>query len=410
MFAAESYSAEQVFYYAKTKTVYTHHRLQYLMEQARSRQATQEEITEMLTLIAQDEEGRVIAALNTFHHVPDFAAEAALTPELYALAKEILAADKLPAVAARRLPLRRWWQVAAAVVLLAGASWLWLQYRPQGKPGSLTAQQPVADTATARGTVLTLSDGRKLALDSLGNGEITAENGTRLVFRNGSLQYNAAAATDSTLALRYNTITTPTGNPFQLTLPDGTRVWLNAVSSLTYPLAFAHGQRQVALTGEGYFEVAANTQAPFIVTNNRLQTQVLGTAFNMKCYDDEPLAQTTLVNGAVRVTKENRSTLLQPGQQLSAAADTWRVTPADMEAVLAWKNGQLQLNNADIATVMRQVARWYDVTVLYPNGVPDIPLDGYVQKEAGLEQAVEILKAGGLHCKLENKTLIIFHH
>lgn len=405
---AESYSAAQVFYHRpKTKTVSVSDRLLYLMQQARSRKATHDEISEMLSLIAQDEEGRVIAALNHFHHMPEDVEEEELTPELLALAREILSADKLPAVPAKRRYLPVWAKVAAFITLLAAGYWLWMQYQPAAVTTKALAQQATSH-ALPKGTVLTLSNGRQLMLDSLGNGEITEENGTRLVFRNGSLQYNAGA--DSTLATRYNTITIPRGNPFQLTLPDGTHVWLNAVSSLTYPLAFTGKKREVTLTGEGYFEVTANAQQPFLIKNNRLETKVLGTSFNIKCYEDEPLAQATLIEGGIQVEKEGKAMLLRPGQQLNAGEGIWKVVPADTDAVLAWKNGQLQLHEADIATIMRQVARWYDVTVVYPQGVPNRQLEGYIQKEKGLEETVEILKSYGLHCKLEEKTLMIYPH
>lgn len=380
------------------------------MEKARDRQASPEEFSELLSLIALDEEGKVMEALNRFHTIPEQPGEEVLPAELshlYQVAREVLEADKLPAAArVKRMPAVYRWLAAAIALLLAAGTWLWLQQAPSTKTNTPTAQakKPVT-TPAATGAVLTLSNGRRLVLDSMGNGVITAENGVRLVYKNGSLVYDATTAAATSLG--YNTITTPRGRQFSLTLPDGTRVWLNAVSSLKYPVAFTGNTREVALTGEGYFEVAADAGTPFIVKNNRLDIEVLGTAFDLMCYAEEPSAKATLVNGAVKVKKAAQASVLQPGEQVVAGDKKWQVVTADIEAVLAWKNGVFHLNNADIATVMRQMARWYDVDIVYPGGIPDKQLAGYLQREKGLEESIEILKASGVHCRLENRTLII---
>lgn len=390
--------------------MFTRERLHYLMEKARSRQASSEEVSELLSLIALDEEGKVIEALNRFHAVPEQPGGEVLPAELshlYQVAREVLEADKLPAAAPvkRIRPFYRW-LAAAGVLLLAAGSWLWLQQPSATQtPGSTARNEKAAAVAPEKGTVLTLSDGRQVVLDSLGNGIVAAENGAQVVFKNGSLVYNGKATAGA--AMVYNTITTPRGRQFSLTLPDGSRVWLNAMSTLKYPVAFSGAAREVALTGEGYFEIAPDARMPFVVNNQRLQIEVLGTSFNLMCYAEEPDARATLVTGAVQVKKDNHTAVLQPGEQVVAADTRWKVVNADVEAVLAWKNGVFHLNNADIATVMRQMARWYDVEIAYPGGVPDKPLAGYLQREKGLEESIEILQASGVHCRLEGKTLII---
>ena len=189
---------------------------------------------------------------------------------------------------------------------------------------------------------------------------------------NGKLAYT----TDGTAAneVLFNSINTPNGGQFQITLADGTKVWLNSASSLRYPTSFPGEKRVVELTGEGYFEVAHNAKQPFLVKVNDMEVAVLGTHFNINSYSDEPSVKTTLLEGKVKVSKAGNYILLNPGQQavVSPLQNEIRIAnDVDLEEVVAWKNGRFLFNSANIETIMRQVARWYDVDISYESKIND---------------------------------------
>jgi ferric-dicitrate binding protein FerR (iron transport regulator) len=387
-------------------------RLNYLLEQARQQRATLEEYRELRDMIIRDESGSITEEVNAFHAAAWQGAAAALPydPAYWqAVAREVLEADKVKATP----PVRRLyasgifkWAAAAVFVLLATGAYLWINNH-HGKRPSVASRQKMLITPGKDGAVLTLSDGKQVVLDSLGNGVIATENGTQVIFKNGQLAYDAKGVTEPG-AVVYNTITTPRGRQFSMMLPDGSKVWLNAVSSLKYPTSFTGGSRKVELTGEAYFEIATDVTAPFIVQNNKMKVEVLGTAFNMMCYSDEPQAKTTVASGAVRVTGQGHIAELHAGKQVIAGNQEWQLVQADLDEVLAWKNGLFQLNSVDIPTVMRQIARWYDVEIVYAGGVaPQNKLVGFLKREKGLDEAIAILEESGVKCTLENRKLIV---
>ncbi|MEO9021462.1 MAG: FecR domain-containing protein [Ginsengibacter sp.] len=242
--------------------------------------------------------------------------------------------------------------------------------------------------------VLTLADGSTIILDSAQNGTITTQGNIKILKLNGMLTYNNLSKKASPLL--YNTISTPRGGQYQLILADGSKVWLNAASSLRFPASFEGKERKVELLGEAYFEVAKNASMPFKVKTNGMEVEVLGTHFNINSYDDESSIRTTLLEGRVKINKNNTSSFLKPGQQaqVNKAGEIRIVNDADMEEAVAWKEGKFQFDRADIHAVMRQVARWYDVDVEYKGPVVS-HFGGTISRNVNLSQVLNMLHLTG---------------
>ncbi|WP_346316511.1 FecR domain-containing protein [Chitinophaga sp. YIM B06452] len=302
----------------------------------------------------------------------------------------------------RRIP--RWLRYAAMIALFAGIAgyFFWQQRIPAD-------EIPLADVApgTTKAT-LTLHDGSVITLDSAGRKTLQQGQST-VQQQGGQLQYDVQGKED---VIVYNTLSTPRGGQFRLILPDGSRVWLNAASSIRYPTAFAGKERLVEVSGEAYFEVEQDEQQPFVVSlrqGNRVE--VLGTSFNINAYLDEPAMQTTLLEGAVRVSNAGGSSILSPGQQaIVAGSNAIRVTQAKNPAqAIAWKEGLFNFEGASLDDVMRQLARWYDIDVVYEKGIPDIGFGGKIGRDLTLAGVLGILEKTGVHFRLEGKTLIVMH-
>lgn len=304
---------------------------------------------------------------------------------------------------------KKWFRYAAAVLLFATGIYLWEKRNPA--TDTSTPQMVVTDLAPgSEGAVLTLADGTEVVLDSLGNGVIANQSGAVVVLRNGQLNYDPAA--EATGSIVYNIMRTPKGRQFSVTLPDGTRVWLNAASSLKYPTSFSGNERRVELTGEGYFEVAPDKSKPFFVkAGNQAEVQVLGTKFNVNAYHDEPGTNTTLLEGHVRVNNLETGTpaVLQPGQQARIAGQKISVSnEPDLEKVMAWKNGLFNFEGADLKETMRQLERWYDIEVVYEGTIPDVHFFGKMSRKVNLSTVLTALKGFGLQCRFtaEGKLIV----
>jgi transmembrane sensor len=301
---------------------------------------------------------------------------------------------------------RRWLQYAAAATLIIAFG---LYFLIANKPTQSVVAGKIDKPATREeiqpgkeGAILTLVDGSKMVLDSLGNGLLTTQNGTKVLLKNGQLVYDAA--TSPNVAIGYNTMTTPKGRQFQLVLPDGSKVWLNAASSIRYPIMFTGKERKVEITGEAYFEVARNTAKPFRVQVNEETTiEVLGTHFNINSYSNEESINTTLLEGSVRVISNAGKTVLKPGQQArSRAQETIRVLDnVDVEKVMAWKNGVFNFEDATLEEVMRQLERWYDIEVVYEKNIPRLEFFGKMGKDLSLAAVLSGLEKSNVHFRLE---------
>jgi len=301
--------------------------------------------------------------------------------------------------------------VAASILALLGAGyWMFYARRLEKKPLVPDSEKTIAVKDFAPGgdkAVLTLANGSSILLDSAHNGTLTRQGDTRVLkLANGQLAYRAPTAEQS--ATLYNTVATPKGGQYQVTLSDGTRVWLNAASSLRFPTAFAGAERKVEVTGEVYFEVAHNTM-PFIVKKGDMEVRVLGTHFNINAYEDETDMKVTLLEGKVNITQRKDQQLLSPGQQ--ARIKTGEAiavnSTVNLETVMAWKNGLFDFNSADIKTIMRQISRWYNIEVAYEGNIPDRQFSGKISRNTNASNVLKILELSNIHFKMEHERIVV---
>ena len=295
------------------------------------------------------------------------------------------------------------WAVAAAVLLAVAGGWLLYS---QGHKRAAAVAAVIVDVAPGKqGAVLTLAGGRQVVLDSMGNGLVAVQNGANVTLENGRLTYTKGRK--GTTDLAFNTMTTPRGRKFQLVLPDGTKVWMNAASTLTFPTVFTGGERKVAITGEAYFEVAKNAAMPFKVTiNDKEQVEVLGTSFDVYAYAEEANMRTTLLEGSVRMINAGEKVLLKPGQLAAVrhegpASSGISVRSANIEKVMAWKNDLFDFEDASLTEVMNEISRWYDIDVVYEKGIPSFEFGGKIRRDLTLAGLLKFLEGAGVHFRIE---------
>ncbi len=307
------------------------------------------------------------------------------------------------------------YRIAASVAIVALLSlFAWFQYRTVGERTEqrLVQVKEFEKNDVAPGTnkaILTLDDGSEVVLDNSENGTLSKQGSTTIVKpSNGQLLYETAQASNA--KPMYNTVKTPKGGQYQVVLSDGTKVWLNAASSLRFPLVFVGNERKVEMTGEVYFEVAKNPKKPFKVIADKQEVLVLGTHFNVMAYPNEKFIKTTLLEGSVKITKDNRSMVLEPNQQAKVGFDNGvfrAVNDADIAEELAWKDGYFQFNNTSLETIMRQLERWYDVDVQYIGKIPDEHFTGRLPRNTNLSNVLKILSMSQIQFKIEGKNIII---
>ena len=326
--------------------------------------------------------------------------------------REIIAAQTIDVPAIRKRGFTYMHAAAAILVLLMAGIYGALVHRSQSTPVA-THNKPQPDAAInitpgSNKAMLTLADGSTIVLDNAANGTLTQQGNAQVMKPgNGQLAY-AINNNQASAAMTYNVLATPKGGQYQLQLPDGSKVWLNAASSIRYPTAFTGKERSVEIKGEAYFEVTKNATKPFVVKVNDLQVQVLGTHFNINAYSDEDLVKTTLLEGSVKVKSE----ILKPGDQAqvmhnSGTGNLRVIHGADIAATMAWKDGLFQFDNVTIETVMRQVARWYDVEVVYERDVSQDRFQGKIYRQTAISQLLSILELSGAHFKIEGKKIIV---
>jgi len=305
----------------------------------------------------------------------------------------------------------RLWSGIAAAVALVGISAALFFYN--GSKPLQIAPEPYANDVAPGGdkATLTLADGRKISLTAAQNGNLAQQAGAIITkLADGQIIYSMVASDGSTEAseVTQNTITTPNGGKYQVILPDGTKVMLNAASSLTFPTAFRGDHRQVKLDGEAYFEVAENKKQPFSVSSGTHTVEVLGTHFNINAYSNEKTIKTTLLEGSVKVSVGQRSALIVPGQQTLVERDNpLEITKreADLSKEMAWKNGVFSFENDDLKSVMRQISRWYDVNVVYSGNFPDEEFFGEISRNSNLSEVAKILELNNIHLDIADKTI-----
>lgn len=361
-----------------------------------------------------DERARLLAWYNTYDEQEltvqlqaDAAEdEAALEARLQGRIIAATAPAPLRAVKGRRTA---WVAAAAAVLLLisAGGAWYLRQSTTTIAAVPSTARIPI--TAGTNKATLTLADGSVVTLDSLHGGQQLQQGQSQITQAvNGKIVYASTLANNKPEQL--NTLKTPRGGQYNVVLADGTEVWLNAASSITYPAAFTGKERRVTITGEAYFEVAASAAKPFIVEANGEEVLVLGTHFNINAYEDEQSLNTTLTEGAVLVKSAAIARLLSPGQQARiphGSSDIALEKHVDLNDVLAWKNGYFSFDNADIPAVMRQLSRWYNIEVTFEGKLPEFTYTGQIGRSLTEEQLLKVLTTAGIHFKADGHRLTI---
>jgi len=337
-----------------------------------------------------------------------------------------------------------WFRYAAAIILMLGAgSYLWFTNRNNNVATTNDNKHLKTDILPGGDrAVLTLADGSKIILDSTANGNIAQQGGTRIIkLTKGQLAYSATTRSykggqGGLVAgeLLYNTISTPRGGQYQIVLPDGTKVWLNAASSIRFPTAFVGTERNVNVTGEVYMEVAKNLKQPFRVNAGGAKIEVLGTSFNINAYADESSIKTTLIEGAVAVSTDRQpkgesvilkssqqavvsadrqpkgeSVILKSSQQAVVSADRqqMQVQATDVDEAIAWKNGFFHFDKADVRDVMRQLARWYDLEVSYEPGIPALRFGGDIKRDQSLSGVLKILEKNQVHFSVDGKKIIV---
>ncbi|RPD40589.1 FecR family protein [Chitinophaga barathri] len=379
-------------------------RIKYLLERYAARSCSKEELDELFAAIRETPaEASLLAFME--EQYGRFDANETLPEVDYEQVYQNILQHK-PARQRKIFTLGR--VAAAAVILLAGAAIFWQVQKKTSTPSS-SIQAETSKTDIAPGgtkATLTLADGSTVSLDSAGN-QVISSGSTTITRRQGQLLYDAGK---ETAALQYNTLSTPRGGQFRVVLPDGSKVWLNSASSLRYPLAFTGKERLVELDGQGYFEITPNAEQPFKVRVQSMEVQVLGTHFDVMAYKDESTVNTTLLEGAVQVTEGAARKLLKPGQQavLDTRSHEMLVQQANVNKVIAWKNGLFVFNNMALPAILREVARWYDVEIVYQTAPSTELYGGGIARSLHLSNVLALLEAGGNnHFRIEGRKIIV---
>lgn len=305
----------------------------------------------------------------------------------------------------RRIPLFKWAAAAAVIGILMVMGGFWLSRRTPHEQVTVktTPALPKIKDLPPGGdkAKLVLADGTVIILEDVKDGAIKNGSGIAIRKKNGLVVFDISNSSPARQVTN-NLITTPRGGQYQVILPDGTKVWLNASSSLQFPTAFSDTGRKVTLTGEAYFEVAAK-KIPFRVAASGAEVEVLGTHFNINAYGDEPDITTTLLEGKVKVLGK-RSVILKPGEQaaISNASQQIAVETADLDQAIAWKNGLFLFNGTELRAIMRQIARWYNIDVRYEGNFPVRTFTGEIPRNINVSGVLRLLETGGVHFRLES--------
>ena len=382
-------------------------RISYLLKVYSNRKATREEVDELFEWVKKGKEKplkkhieKLVSEYNLNELVP-----AVEWDKMY----ERILEEKERLDAQPKLRKMSWihWAAAAVIILFLGSGYYY--FTRQNQPQKAVVFQPkktndIAPPVTAN-AVLTLSNGKKIILDSTGNGVVAMQGKVNVVkLADGEIVYKGNSEN-----IEYNTLSNPRGSKvISLVLADGSKVWLNAASTLKYPTAFAGNERKVEVTGEAYFEVTHNAAMPFIVSKGKTDVKVLGTHFNVSAYDDEQSLDVTLLEGSVKVSNGNENVFISPGQQADIRDSRLTVhSDADIEEVMAWKNGLFSYKGAGVETIMRQVSRWYNVDVIFEKPVTE-KFYAQVSRNTNVSKLLKMLEATkAVHFKINGKTITV---
>ena len=391
--------------------------MQELFRRYLDNQCSPEEVKELLAYFHNPDDetqlrGLIFDSLDEIDEEDDGSGWQAETNRLLTQVKKQLNTEKGRVVPFSK---KKWLRIAAAAVLVTGvfAVYNYMRNDAVHKPTvAETATNPADPIAPGRNkATLTLDNESTINLETALNNTL-AEQGNTSVVKSADGQVIYKLINEKPISTLYNRIITPRGGQFQVTLSDGTNVWLNAASSIHFPVTFTGSERRVEITGEAYFEVAKNAAMPFKVKiADKAEVEVLGTHFNINAYSDEPTVNTTLLEGSVKFISlaQKNSRILVPGEQavLNAADQIQVKKDLNAEQAIAWKNGTFEFSDSNLATVLRELARWYDVDIIFEGAAPQKQFTGEIQRNLNLSQVLKLLEKNGVHGRIEGKKLIV---
>ncbi|MBA9076255.1 FecR family protein [Rufibacter quisquiliarum] len=340
--------------------------------------------------------------------------EAEHKAKIFHAIKESINQEKESRSSRKKTFLATWISAAAVIALLLVSVGAYFSLLQEGGSSIKAVTKPhlrYKNDVPAGGekALLTLADGQVIVLEESRDGMELEQGIAKVIKMNGSLAYNQGVKGNNNEVV-YNTVSTPRGGQYQVVLADGSKVWLNAASSIRFPTAFTGKERKVQLIGEAYFEIARNTAMPFKVEAGEVEVKVLGTHFNVMAYQDEKVLETTLLEGSVQVTQAEKEQVLVPGQQAvhQYGGAGFKLKKVDVEDVTAWKNGVFLFEQSDLKQVMRQVQRWYDVEVVYEGTVPALAFTGVIPRKENVSKLLEVLEmTGGVEFEISGRTVLV---
>ena len=299
--------------------------------------------------------------------------------------------------------------IAASIVICIGIGFYFYKSYDATTP-IVNSQYDIAPGGNK--AALTLADGKRIVLTDAKNGELAEQSGVKITkAAEGQLIYTVSNLPNEKNKINaYNTIETPRGGTYQVRLPDGTKVWLNAASTLRFPSSFARlvNRRVELLSGEAYFEVAKDKKHPFIVKTDQQEVEVLGTHFNVNSYDEESVIKTTLLEGSIKVHSNLGFKILKPGEEATLTNNNFNVKITDVEETIAWKNGYFRFNNEKIENIMNKLSRWYDIRVRYDGPISNLGYYGTISRNKNLSEVLKMLEeTKGIHFKIEGRRVTI---
>lgn len=385
-------------------------KLQELFSRYYNKTATEAERMELMELIQK----------STAKELSDLIHEGGENLKIYDCSLSTDAAETIIQNILQTVPVKRisWKKIAAAasLLLLVGlGAYFSFHNNKSNTKSSITSQQPIDTNPGTYKAKLKLADGSTIILDSNAMGKLAQQGNTTIINSNGHLVYNSGSFKPGPEPI-FNTVITNNGETYSLILADGSKVWLNAASSVTFPVAFPGKERKIEIKGEVYIEVAKNAAQPFIVSVNGMEVRALGTEFDINAYPDEATLNTTLIEGSVKVSKAVANTLelsggqsliLKPGQQAQVTKNNIVVESVNTDEIISWKEGWFHFESADLKTILRQFARWYDIEVVYEGPIISRRFFGIVKRNSTLMNVLEMLKDNNIKFRVEGKRLYV---
>jgi len=388
--------------------------LRYLFEKYYDKSGTSEEVAELFDIVQKGEyDNKLLELIAEFGEKNNNTKDIISQHDAQQMLSFILAKKSGAKVVPIRkfVVLKKYFAAASIIGVLFTGYWLWTRNETDFSNENFNKTSKVDFNPGKEGAILTLANGEQLVLDSSKNGTLALQGNTSIVKRDGQIIYNGETVDNEMLQ---NKLSTPKGKQYNIVLADGTKVWLNAASSIIYPTVFNENERKISVTGEVYLEVAHNPEKPFKVSiispsGDEGIIEVLGTRFNINTYMDENAAKTTLLQGKIKLVTKSNNTILSPGQQvqIGVKGKLSTIDGVDLEEIIAWKNGFFEFNDEDIASVMRQISRWYDVDVIYEGKIPKKEFGGKMGRDLKLSQVLKILDKYGVHFRIKDGMIIV---